>query len=104
MKNFYLMLLTTSLAINCAGYIASEISKPIKNSEMHRVESKDIIQYFHTLGNKNNPPLVFIHGILAFTEVYRDLIKELAEEYYVIGIDLRGHGSCLLYTSPSPRD
>ena len=92
MKIFYLMLLTTSLAINCAGYIASEISKPIKNSEMHRVESKDIIQYYHTLGNKNNPPLVFIHGILAVTEVYRDLIKELAKEYYVIGVDLRGHG------------
>ncbi len=100
MKNFYLILLTTSLAINCAGYIASEISKPIKNSEMHRVESKDIIQYYHTLGNKNNPPLVFIHGILAFTEVYRDLIKELAKEYYVIGVDLRGHGRTTIGEQP----
>ena len=100
MKNFYLMLLTTSITINCAGYIASEISKPIKNSEMHRVKSKDIIQYFHTLGNKNNPPLVFIHGILAFTEVYRDLIKELAKEYYVIGVDLRGHGRTTIGEQP----
>ena len=100
MKNFLLMLLTTSLAINCAGYIASEISKPIKNSEMHRVESKDIIQYFHTLGNKNNPPLVFIHGILAFTEIYRDLINELAKEYYVIGVDLRGHGRTTIGEQP----
>ena len=100
MKIFYLMLLTTSLAINCAGYIASEISKPIKNSEMHRVESKDIIQYFHTLGNKNNPPLVFIHGILAFTEIYRDLINELAKEFYVIGVDLRGHGRTTIGEQP----
>ena len=100
MKIFYLMLLTTSLAINCAGYIASEISKPIKNSEMHRVESKDIIQYYHTLGNKNNPPLVFIHGILAFTEIYRDLINELAKEYYVIGVDLRGHGRTTIGEQP----
>ena len=100
MKNFLLMLLTTSLAINCAGYIASEISKPIKNSEMHRVESKDITQYYHTLGNKNNPPLVFIHGILAFTEIYRDLINELAKEYYVIGVDLRGHGRTTIGEQP----
>ena len=100
MKIFYLMLLTTSLAINCAGYIASEISKPIKNSEMHRVESKDIIQYYHTLGNKNNPPLVFIHGILAFTEIYRDLINELAKEFYVIGVDLRGHGRTTIGEQP----
>ena len=40
MKNFLLMLLTITLAINCAGYIASEISKPIKNSEMHKVDPK----------------------------------------------------------------
>ena len=92
MKIFYSMFLTILLAINCTGYIASEISKPIRDSEMHKIESGDITQYYYTLGNKNDPPLVFIHGILAFTEVYRDILKELSEQYYVIGIDLRGHG------------
>ena len=100
MKIFYSMFLTIILTINCTGYIASEISKPIRDSEMHKIESEDITQYYYTLGNKNDPPLVFIHGILAFTEVYRDILKELSEQYYVIGIDLRGHGRTTVSERP----
>ena len=48
MKIFYSMFLTILLAINCTGYIASEISKPIRDSEMHKIESEDITQYYYT--------------------------------------------------------
>ena len=92
MRFFLISTFTIFLSLSCTGYFASRASKPIKNSEMHSIKTEDLTQYYYTLGNKNDPPLVFIHGILAFTQAYRDIINELSDRYYIIGIDLRGHG------------
>ena len=92
MRIFFIATFTIFLSLNCTGYFAFRATKPIKNSEMHSIKTEDLTQYYYTLGNKNDPPLVFIHGILAFTQAYRDIINELSDRYYIIGIDLRGHG------------
>ena len=36
--------------------------------------------------------LLFLHVLLSFTETYRNLITSLSKKYFVIGIDLPGHG------------
>ena len=42
------------------------------------------------IGDKNNPPLVFLHGILAFTEAYKRFLTSLSDQFFIIGIDLPG--------------
>ena len=77
---------------NCTNIIAYELSRPIKNANVLDEQIDDIKIYYYTIGEKQNPPLVFLHGLLAFTETYRNLITSLSEKYFVIGIDLPGHG------------
>ena len=36
--------------------------------------------------------MIFLHGILAFTEAYSEFIESLSQNYYIVGVDLRGHG------------
>ena len=77
---------------NCTNIIAYELSRPIKNANVLDEQIDNIKIYYYTIGEKQNPPLVFLHGLLAFTETYRNLITSLSEKYFVIGIDLPGHG------------
>ena len=56
--------------------------------------------HYLEVGDKRNPPLIFLHGILAFTQAYSEFIEKLAERYYVIGIDLRGHGHSSIGSEP----
>ena len=85
---------------NCTNIIAYELSRPIKNANVLDEQSDDIKIYYYTIGEKQNPPLVFLHGLLAFTETYRNLITSLSEKYFVIGIDMRGHGRSTIGTQP----
>ena len=54
---------------------------------------------YYTLGDKSNYPLVFLHGALVFTDYYNDLIENLSKEYYIIGVDIRGHGRTTIGTN-----
>ena len=54
---------------------------------------------YYTLGDKNKYPLVFLHGALVFTDYYNDLIENLSKEYYIIGVDIRGHGRTTIGTN-----
>lgn len=80
------------LSFSCTGLYVSSLIEPIKESETYHIIHKDTKIYYHTIGDKSNPPVVFLHGILGFTQAYRDIIEILAEKYYIIGIDMRGHG------------
>ena len=82
----------TFLSNGCTGFYVSSITAPIQDSETHYVSNDGIKTYYHVIGDSSNPPIVFLHGILAFTNAYRDIIEILAERYYVIGIDMAGHG------------
>ena len=88
----FLLLIASLLFCNCAGFLASQMVDPIEGGEIHKITSEDQIIYYYTVGDKKNPPIIFLHGILAFTEAYSELIEGLSEKYFVVGIDLRGHG------------
>jgi len=76
----------------CASFIAHQITRPIENAEMYNMQINDLNICYYEVGDKKKPPLVFLHGILAFTEAYKHIILELSEQYFIIGIDLPGHG------------
>ena len=92
MYRIFLLSIVVLFFTNCTNIIAYELSRPIKNANVFDQQIEDIKIYYYTIGEKQNPPLVFLHGLLAFTETYRNLITSLSEKYFVIGIDLPGHG------------
>lgn len=50
---------------------------------------------FITLGNKENPPVMLIHGMATTAEIcYGKIAPRLAEKYYVILAVLDGHDPC----------
>ena len=67
---------------------------------MSQVSHKGVTLHYIEVGDKQNPPLIFLHGILAFTESYSEFIERLAEKYFVVGIDMRGHGRSSIGTDP----
>ena len=77
---------------NCTNYLAKNLIEPNKNIKSQKAQINDIEMYYYTLGENKNFPLIFLHGALIFTDFYNDLMNELSNEFYVIGIDIRGHG------------
>ena len=84
----------------CTGFFASKLVEPIKNGKMSQVSHKGVTLHYIEVGDKQNPPLIFLHGILVFTQSYSEFIERLAEKYFVIGIDMRGHGRSTIGTEP----
>ena len=88
-----------SISTGCANFIAYDLTKPNNNIKSHKVQINDIEMSYYTLGDKNKYPLVFLHGALVFTDYYNDLIENLSKEYYIIGVDIRGHGRTTIGTN-----
>ena len=96
---FLLIIIIISISTGCANFIARDLTKPNENIKSHKVQINDIEMSYYTLGNKSNYPLVFLHGALVFTDYYNDLIENLSKEYYIIGVDIRGHGRTTIGTN-----
>ncbi|MBJ11697.1 MAG: hypothetical protein CMG62_01275 [Candidatus Marinimicrobia bacterium] len=77
---------------SCASFVARDISRPIKSAKMDNIQVNDLNMYYYSIGNSKNPPLIFLHGSLAFSELYKKIITSLSENYFVIAVDMRGHG------------
>ena len=61
--------------------------------------------FYLAAGNEDDPLIYLIHGWPDLSLGWVKQIAYLAKlGYRVIAPDMRGYGSCLLYTSPSPRD
>lgn len=43
--------------------------------------------------NRKNPAILLLHGYPSSSHMYRNLIKELEDEYYIIAPDLPGFGN-----------
>lgn len=91
-KNYILILVFLLVHLGCVTFIARDISKPIKYAQMDSIDVNDIEMYYHSLGKSQNPPLIFLHGSLAFSELYKKIITSLSDDYYVLAVDMRGHG------------
>ncbi len=51
---------------------------------------------FTSIGNKNNPALVFLHGFLGSGQDWQELISSLKDDYYCLAFDLPGHGESII--------
>ena len=67
---------------------------------MGQVTHEGVTLHYVEIGDRQNPPLIFLHGILAFTQSYSEFIERLAEKYFVVGIDMRGHGRSTIGSEP----
>ncbi len=48
--------------------------------------------YFETYGDKQNQPLLMLHGFMGDSSDWETLANRLQEKYYCIALDLPGHG------------
>lgn len=95
-----ILILSCIFSSSCTGFFASKLVEPIKNGKMSQVSHEGVTLHYIEVGDKQNPPLIFLHGILVFTQSYSEFIERLAEKYFVIGIDMRGHGRSTIGTEP----
>jgi pimeloyl-ACP methyl ester carboxylesterase len=58
----------------------------------HRVQSAGAELSVLTLGDRNNPPLVIVHGIRDVAASLLVIAEPLADKWFVVLPDLRGHG------------
>lgn len=49
--------------------------------------------FYREAGNRKNPTILLLHGFPSSSHMYRNLIKELADEYHTIAPDYPGFGN-----------
>ena len=49
--------------------------------------------FYREAGNRKNPTILLLHGYPSSSNMYRNLIKELENEYYIIAPDYPGFGN-----------
>ena len=49
--------------------------------------------FYRQAGNRKNPTILLLHGFPSSSHMYRNLIKELADEYHTIAPDHPGFGN-----------
>ena len=62
-----------------------------------RVDGVDI--FYREAGDKSNPSILLLHGFPSSSHMFRNLINELSDKYYLIAPDYPGFGQS---ESPSP--
>jgi pimeloyl-ACP methyl ester carboxylesterase len=62
-----------------------------------KVDGLDI--FYREAGNRSKPTILLLHGFPSSSHMYRDLIKDLSEDYHLIAPDYPGFG---LSSSPLP--
>lgn len=61
-----------------------------------------IENYFYLLeGQKDNPPLMFLHGFLGSSADWSTIIQELKNDYFILVPDLPGHGKTKVHHQKS---
>ena len=65
-------------------------SETIANSDYFDYKNQKI--FFGNYGDKKNPEVLFIHGLMGSSTSFDEIINSLINEYYVTAIDLPGHG------------
>jgi 2-succinyl-6-hydroxy-2,4-cyclohexadiene-1-carboxylate synthase len=57
----------------------------------HQADVSGSLAYV-TIGEKTNPPVLLIHGFTGSGDDWRELAADLSSDYFVVLIDLPGHG------------
>jgi pimeloyl-ACP methyl ester carboxylesterase len=67
------------------------------NYKTIKVDELDI--FYREAGNKKNPAILLLHGFPSSSHMYRDLMNDLSDSYFVIAPDYPGFGQSSM---PSP--
>jgi pimeloyl-ACP methyl ester carboxylesterase len=49
--------------------------------------------FYREAGSRKNPTILLLHGFPSSSHMFRNLIKELADEYHIIAPDYPGFGN-----------
>lgn len=66
---------------------------------MPEIERDGATLYYETFGDPANPPVILLHGFTSDLRMWHPVTRFLAESYYLVVPDLRGHG---MSASPEP--
>lgn len=58
----------------------------------HTMGVGDVSLFYRTAGNPANPTILLLHGFPSSSHMFRELIPELADDYYVVAPDYPGFG------------
>lgn len=61
----------------------------------HTIEAGNVKVFYRQAGDRQAPAILLLHGFPTSSHMFRDLIPQLAEEYYVVAPDLPGFGNTL---------
>jgi len=59
---------------------------------MSVISVNDVALNYREMGSRQNPTIVFAHALLWDCEVFDRLMTELADDFYIIAVDVHGHG------------
>lgn len=85
MKLIHLVLFLLLLPFSVS---ARDIEQRVENGY---ADSNGVKIHYVTLGQKKNPPILFIHGFPDFWYSWRDIMGNLSRDHYTIAVDQRGY-------------
>ncbi|SDW10857.1 alpha/beta fold hydrolase [Paenibacillus sp. CF384] len=71
------------------------MSLAVKYKKMN-IEGQEV--FFREAGNPRNPAIILLHGFPSSSHMFRDLIPQLSDRYYVIAPDYPGYGNSSMPT------
>ncbi|NKB98851.1 MAG: alpha/beta fold hydrolase [Pseudomonadales bacterium] len=81
-------MISAVIAISATSAVADDLHDlRYKTTTIEEVEI-----FYREAGNPENPTVLLLHGFPTSSHMFRDLIPELAEDYYVIAPDYPGYG------------
>jgi pimeloyl-ACP methyl ester carboxylesterase len=72
-----------------SSVIENQDQSPVRY-DVQKVGNLDI--FYREAGNPNNPAIVLLHGFPTSSHMYREVLRGLADKYYVIAPDYPGFG------------
>ena len=86
-------LTTASTAVYAKSMDSMEAMNSNNNNVRYGIEKVDGLDiFFREAGNPSNPAIVLLHGFPSSSHMYREVLRGLADDYYLIAPDYPGFG------------
>jgi len=99
LKNNLLILSIATVFVTMANASQGPNNTPTVRYGMENVDGLEI--FFREAGEPSKPVIVLLHGFPSSSHMYREVLRELADSYYLIAPDYPGFGNS---SFPSPKD
>lgn len=96
MKNRKTISLVAFLTVTAFSNVGAQ---PNQDFSFKTIRVDDYNIFYREAGDKSKPAIVLLHGFPSTSHMYRDLIKDLSDHYYVVAPDYIGMGQS---EAPSP--